>query len=162
LVLIVWVFLNAEIGMNCSFANECPKSGGVALISQSGAVIDAILDWSFTSNIGFSKVVSLGNMAGVDSNSILEYLKDDIKTEVIVFYMETIGDGAKFAKILRETSKVKPVIIIKPGTSSEAQKAIGSHTGSLAQDNILVRTLIEENNGIFVETLNELYNLLMV
>lgn len=153
--------LNPKISLNCSFAKDIPKSGSTALISQSGAVIDAIIDWSFKSNIGFSKIVSLGNMAGVDELTILEYLKDDPKTESVVFYMETLERGQEFGKILRKISETKPVIIIKPGNSDNAKKAIGSHTGSLAQDNILVKTLIEENNGILVENLDELFNILV-
>ena len=153
--------LNPQINLNCSFAKNIPKIGDVALISQSGAVIDAILDWSFKHNIGFSKIVSLGNMAGVDELQILEYLKNDNETNAIIFYMETLEKGKQFAHILKEVSKKKPVIIIKPGKSDKAKKAIGSHTGSLAQDNILVETLICENNGILIENLNELYNILI-
>ena len=83
------------------------------------------------------------------------------KTNAIIFYMETLEKGKEFAYILKEVSKKKPVIIIKPGKSDNAKKAIGSHTGSLAQDNILVETLIHENNGILIENLNELYNILI-
>ena len=75
--------------------------------------------------------------------------------------METLEKGKEFAHILNEVSKKKPVIIIKPGKSDNAKKAIGSHTGSLAQDNILVETLIHENDGILIENLNELYNILI-
>lgn len=153
--------LNAEIEFNSSFAKDLPEKGGVALISQSGAVIDAIIDWSFKKKIGFSKIVSIGNMAGVDQLYMLEYLKDDDKTNAIVFYMETLERGEEFAKLMQEVSKKKPVIIIKPGTSEKAQKAIGSHTGSLAQNNVLVETLISENNGILVKNLNELFNVLV-
>ncbi len=153
--------LNPEINLNCSFAKEAPLGGEIALISQSGAVIDAIIDWSFSKNIGFSKIVSLGNMAGVDSLKILKYLKDDPKTKSVVFYMETLDRGEEFAKVLREVSKKKPVIIIKPGNSVESKAAIGSHTGSLAQDNKLVEVLIKENGGIFVKSLNELYGVLI-
>jgi acetyltransferase len=154
-------FLNPEINLNCSFAKDIPKSGNTALISQSGAVIDAIIDWSFQSNIGFSKIVSLGNMAGIDELDILTYLKNDKETKSIVFYMETLEKGKQFGELLKEISKTKPVIIIKPGTSNQAKSAIGSHTGSLAQDNILVETLIEQNNGILVKNLNELFNMLI-
>lgn len=153
--------LNPQIKLNCSFAKDIPASGDIALISQSGAVIDAIIDWSFKHNVGFSKIVSLGNMAGVDEFEILKYLKDDPNTKSIVFYMETLENGIEFGPLLKEISKQKPVIIIKPGTSDNAKKAIGSHTGSLAQDNILVETLIKDNNGILVESLNELFNILI-
>ncbi len=154
-------FLNCETKLNCSFAKDIPTFGGTALISQSGAVIDGIIDWSFKHNIGFSKVVSIGNMAGVNTLDILNYLKDDKKTKSIVFYMETLEKGKEFAEVLREVSKKKPVIIIKPGTSDNAKSAIGSHTGSLAQDNVLVETLIKDNNGILVKSLNELFNVLI-
>ena len=153
--------LNAEIGLNCSFAKDVPEGGEIALVSQSGAVIDAIIDWSFKKRIEFSKIISLGNMAGIDELSILQYLKDDPKTKAIVFYMETLEKGKIFGEVLREISKEKPVIIIKPGNSDNAKAAIGSHTGSLAQDNVLVETLIRRNNGIYVENLNELFNVLI-
>lgn len=154
-------FLNPEKGLNCSFAKDTPEAGDIALISQSGAVIDAIIDWSFQHKIGFSKIVSLGNMAGVDELAMLSYLKDDEKTKAIFFYMETLEKGRLFGEILKDVSKKKPVVIIKPGTSDNAKKAIGSHTGSLAQDNVLVETLITDNNGIIVESLNELFNIMI-
>jgi len=153
--------LNSEINLNCSFAKDIPKFGNTALISQSGAVIDGIIDWSFKSNVGFSKVISLGNMAGLDELEILKYLGEDKKTDSIVFYMETLEKGAEFGKLLKKISKKKPVIIIKPGKSENAQKAIGSHTGSLAQNSVLVESLIKENNGILVNSLNELFNILV-
>jgi acetyltransferase len=154
-------FLNPEINLNCSFAKDIPNFGEIALVSQSGAVIDAIIDWSFEKNIGFSKIISVGNMAGLSEIDFLKYLKNDPKTKIICYYMETLERGEEFSKILLDISKEKKVIIIKPGNSKEAQKAIGSHTGSLAQNNELVKTLINENNGIIVEDLRELFNLLI-
>ena len=117
-------FLNVNIGLNCSFAKDIPPSGDVALVSQSGAVIDAIIDWSFKKNIGFSKIISLGNMAGLSELDVLEYLKNDKNTKSIVFYMETLERGEEFTKIMMEVTKTKPVIIIKPGNSDLAKKAI--------------------------------------
>lgn len=153
--------LNVEIGMNCSFAKDLPKAGNIALISQSGAVIDAIIDWSFKHNIGFSKIVSLGNMAGIDELEMLEFLANDPKTKAIVFYMETLEKGKKFGKVLKKVSKKKPVIIINPGKSSNAKKAIGSHTGSLAKDSKLVETILNEGNAIIAQNFNELFNILI-
>ena len=152
-------FLNPEIGLNCSFAKDLPEFGDLALVSQSGAVIDALVDWSFSKNIGFSKIISCGNMAGVNTLDFLDYLYHDEKTKTICFYMETIENGEAFGKLLKKVTKKKKVIIIKPGKSENAQKAIGSHTGSLAQNGILVEKLIKENGGIFVEKFEELYNL---
>ena len=151
-------FLNPEINLNASFAKDLPRFGDLALVSQSGAVIDALIDWSFSKNIGFSKVISCGNMAGVTTLDFLDYLGKDPKTKTICFYMETIERGEEFGKLLREVTKKKKVIIIKPGKSQNAQKAIGSHTGSLAQNGVLVEKLIKENGGILVDTFEELYN----
>jgi len=75
--------LNAENNLNCSFAKDIPEFGGTALISQSGAVIDGIIDWSFKYNIGFSKIVSIGNMAGISQVEMLKYLGADKKTNSI-------------------------------------------------------------------------------
>ncbi|MBT3689907.1 hypothetical protein HOG11_00945 [bacterium] len=154
--------LEVNSGYNLSFAKELPEIGGVSLISQSGAVIDALIDWSFKSKIGFSKIISLGNRSDVDEVDILNYLKNDPKTKVITLYLESLNDGISFAKTLKEVSKIKPVVIIKPGSSELTRKAIGSHTGSLAKDQDLVTTLIKENNGILVKTLDELFNILTV
>lgn len=155
-------FLNPQIQLNASFAKEIPEFGSIGLISQSGAVVDALLDWSFEHHIGFSKVVSIGNMAGVNELDMLEYLSQDPNTHTIVFYMESLEDGEEFAKKLKKISRKKPVVILKPGNSKNAQKAIGSHTGSLAQDGVLVEKLITQNNGIFVKTIDELYNMLIL
>lgn len=152
-------FLNAEIGLNCSFAKDIPNKGNLALVSQSGAVIDAIVDWSFSQNIGFSKIVSCGNMAGMNSLDFLDYLSKDDNTSAICFYMETIENGEKFGELLKKVTKKKPVIIIKPGKSKNAQKAIGSHTGSLAQNNVLIERLIVENGGILAERFEDLYTI---
>lgn len=153
--------LNVEIGLNCSFAADLPSSGNIAMISQSGAIIDGVIDWSFKHKIGFSKIVSLGNAVSVSGEEVLEYLKHDEKTEAIVCYLESISDGERFGRILREVSKKKPVVILKPGKFEEAKKAIGSHTGSLTQDDKLVQSLIVENGGIYVEDLNELFDVII-
>ena len=152
---------NPAEDLNLSFARDIPLAGGVALVSQSGATINAIIDWSFKYQIGFSKIVSLGNMAGITDLDLLNYLKKDKKTEAIVFYLETLQNGQEFGKALRDVSRTKPVIIIKPGHTSLAKKAIGSHTGSLAQDHLLAAALIRENNGILVNSLGELFNALV-
>lgn len=152
--------INPHLQLNCSFAKDIPCPGKTALISQSGAVIDALIDWGLKENVGFSKIVSLGNMAGVDELDALQYLAKDKDTHSIIFYMETLEKGQEFAKVLEETSFNKPVIIIKPGNSENAKKAIGSHTGSLAQNNLLVQTLIKDHLGIYLESFDELYSLL--
>jgi acetyltransferase len=153
--------LHTKNSMNASFARTLPLEGGVGLVSQSGAVIDAILDWSFEVNVGFSKVVSIGNMAGIDELDMLRFFEKDPNTSTIVYYMETLEKGKEFAKELEKVTKKKPVIIIKPGTSKQAQKAIGSHTGSLAQDSKLIFSLLEHHGAILVNNYEELLTLLL-
>ena len=150
-------FLNPELQLNASFAKDIPKFGDIALISQSGAVLDAIIDWSFTHNIGFSKIVSIGNMAGVNAYGFLEYLNEDPKTHSIVFYLESLEEGEKFRELLSKVTPKKPVFILQPGKSTNAQKAIGSHTGSLAHNYELVKTIYEYSNAILVEGFDELF-----
>lgn len=151
-------FLNAELKLNASFAKDIPQSGGVALVSQSGAVIDAIIDWSFAHNIGFSKIISVGNMAGVTQHDFLEYLMEDDKTKAIVFYLESLEEGRKFQELLNRTTPLKPVFILHPGKSQNAQNAIGSHTGSLAHNYELIKTIYEYSNTILVEGFDELFS----
>ncbi|MFT4244263.1 MAG: acetate--CoA ligase family protein [Candidatus Woesearchaeota archaeon] len=151
-------FLNAELKLNASFAKDIPQSGGIALVSQSGAVIDAIIDWSFVHNIGFSKIISVGNMAGVTQHDFLEYLMQDDKTKAIIFYLESLEDGKKFQELLNKTTPKKPVFILHPGKSQNAQNAIGSHTGSLAHDYELIKTIYEYSNAILVQGFDELFS----
>ncbi|MCH8519273.1 MAG: acetate--CoA ligase family protein [Nanoarchaeota archaeon] len=151
-------FLNAELKLNASFAKDIPQSGGVALVSQSGAVIDAIIDWSFAHNIGFSKIISVGNMAGVTQHDFLEYLMQDDKTKSIVFYLESLEEGKKFQELLNKTTPLKPVFILHPGKSVNAQNAIGSHTGSLAHNYELIKTIYSYSNTILVEGFDELFS----
>ena len=151
-------FLNAELKLNASFAKDIPQSGNIALVSQSGAVIDAIIDWSFAHNIGFSKIISVGNMAGVTQHDFLEYLMQDDKTKAIVFYLESLEEGRKFQELLNKTTPTKPVFILHPGKSQNAQNAIGSHTGSLAHNYELIKTIYEYSNTILVQGFDELFS----
>ncbi|MFP4402515.1 MAG: acetate--CoA ligase family protein [Candidatus Nanoarchaeia archaeon] len=151
-------FLNAELELNASFAKDLPRSGGVALVSQSGAVIDAIIDWSFEHNIGFSKIISVGNMAGITQHEFLEYLEQDSKTHSIVLYLESLEEGEKFREILSKTTLSKPVFILHPGKSQNAQNAIGSHTGSLAHNYELIKTIYNYSNAILISGFDELFS----
>lgn len=123
---------NTACGMNATFAAGQPQSGNIAFFSQSGALCTAILDWALGENIGFSKFISLGNKAVLDESDMLEYLHDDAKTSVILGYMESVDDGARFMQVARKVSAEKPVIVIKSGTTAAGAKAASSHTGAMA------------------------------
>ncbi len=119
-------------GLNATFANAIARPGNVGLISQSGALCTAILDWSFAENIGFSAFVSVGSMLDVGWGDLIYYLGDDQRTKSIVIYMESIGDARRFLSAAREVALTKPIIVIKAGRTEAAAKAAASHTGSLA------------------------------
>ncbi len=137
-----------------------PKPGGVAFISQSGAFAGAISDAAAMENIGLEKVISYGNKADVDDADLLEYLKDDDNIKVIAIYLEGIepGEGPRFMKALRETSLVKPVIIVKAGKSKRGTAAVASHTGSLAGSYEIYRAAIRQAGGIEVRDFQEMFD----
>lgn len=150
--------INTNFGLNASFAEGMPMQGNVGLISQSGAMAVAISDWAYTHNLGFSKIISLGNKAGVNEIELLEYLEKDRQTEVILMYLESIEDGQKFMKTAKRITRKKPIIIIKSGTSKSGTKAISSHTGSLAGSQEAVKAAFRQSGVIRAETVEDLFN----
>lgn len=125
-------------GINATFAGAMAKPGSVAFLSQSGALLTAILDWSLRENVGFSAFLSLGSMLDVGWGDLIDYLGDDPNTQSIVLYMETIGDARGFLSAAREVALAKPIIVIKAGRTEAAAQAAASHTGSLAgSDDVL-------------------------
>lgn len=119
-------------GLNASFAHLNPPSGNLGFISQSGAIISTTIDWAGGSNIGFSHIVSLGNMADVDVGDVLNYLAAEEKCEAILMYLEQVTNAQKFMAAARAAAIKKPVIVIKSGRHAEGAKAATSHTGALA------------------------------
>lgn len=124
--------INTENHMNASFAAQMPKPGGISVISQSGALCTAILDWAEGRGVGLAKLISIGNKADIDETDLLKALAQDPQTKVMVAYLESITDGPEFIQVAEEVSKVKPVVILKAGTTTAGGKAASSHTGSLA------------------------------
>lgn len=119
-------------GVNASFAHLSPQTGGVAFVTQSGALVTSVLDWAVPRGIGFSHLVSLGDMADVDFGDMLDYLATDSDTRAILLYIEAVTDARKFMSAARAAARVKPVIAVKAGRFAEAAQAAASHTGALA------------------------------
>ena len=119
------------IGLNATFFNGSVKPGNLALVSQSGALCTAILDWAPPNDIGFSSVVSMGTAADVDFGEILDYLASDPKTQSILIYVEGIRIARGFMSALRAAAHSKPVFVIKVGRHDAGSKAVRSHTGAL-------------------------------
>ncbi len=120
-----------HIGLNASFS-PMPQPGSIAFLSQSGALITGIIDWANGRNIGFSHVVSLGDMADVDFGDLLDYLAADTSCRSILLYMESVTHAPKFLSAARRAARTKPVIAVKTGRSETGAKAALSHTGALA------------------------------
>src|SRR5688572_14374984 len=115
--------MNPHTGLNATFAAGMAKPGNVAFISQSGALLTAILDWSFKEMVGFSAFVSTGTMLDVSWGDLIDHLGNDPHTKSILIYMESIGDARSFLSAAREVALTKPIIVIKPGRSEQAAKA---------------------------------------
>jgi acetyltransferase len=123
--------MNPAIGLNATFAKSMPKAGNVAFLSQSGALLTAILDWSQREEVSFSAIVSTGSMFDVGWGDLIDYFGDDPHTHSILVYMESVGDARSFLSAAREVSLSKPIIVIKAGRSEAASRAAASHTGAL-------------------------------
>ena len=121
-----------RIGLDASFSHLSPPAGDIALVSQSGALVTAMLDWAAPRGIGFSHVVSLGDMADVDFGDLLDYLAAAPETRAILLYVEAVTHGRKFMSAARAASRTKPVLVLKAGRSTAGAWAASSHTGALA------------------------------
>ncbi len=130
--------MNPLLGLNATFAQSIAHQGNVAFLSQSGALLAAVLGWSFAEQVGFSAFVSTGSMLDVSWGDLIDYFGDDAQTKSILIYMESVGDARSFLSAAREVSLSKPVIVLKTGRSEAASKAAASHTGALTgSDDVL-------------------------
>ncbi|MEW6164330.1 MAG: bifunctional acetate--CoA ligase family protein/GNAT family N-acetyltransferase [Pseudomonadota bacterium] len=118
-------------GINATFAHGSANPGTIGLISQSGALCTAILDWALPNGVGFSNVVSLGAESDIDFGEVLEYMVADPRTENIFLYIEGIKNARRFMSALRAAARCKPVLLIKVGKHPAGEKAALSHTGAL-------------------------------
>ena len=118
--------------LNASFGGDLPTPGNIAFLSQSGALLAAILDMANATGIGFSKLISIGNKADVDELDLIAALGDDPETKVIAGYLENITNGDDFVREAEGISNVKPILLMKSGGTQAGAQAASSHTGSLA------------------------------
>jgi acetyltransferase len=143
--------------LNATFAGAMAREGNVAFASQSGALLTAILDWSFRENVGFSAFVSMGSMLDVDWGDVITYLGDDPKTDSIVLYMESIGDAGSFLSAARDVAQSKPIIVIKAGRTDAAAEAAASHTGALVGSDAVLDAAFRRTGVLRVDRINDLF-----
>jgi acetyl coenzyme A synthetase (ADP forming)-like protein len=144
-------------GINTTFDPVSPKPGSIAFISQSGAIISTIVDWSLPEEIGFSAVISVGNQADMSFEDFLIYAGDDPATRAIILYIEEIRDGRSFMEIARRVTPKKPVVAIKSGSSRIGQMTAASHTGSLAGSYEVYQAAFWQSGIIPVRSMREAF-----
>ncbi len=145
-------------GLNTTFIDGVPQTGGIGFLSQSGAVLGGIVDLVKDKGIGFAHFSSLGNEADVTETDMIEYLGDDPHTKVIAAYVEQIKDGARFIKVANKVSRKKPIVLIKAGKTSAGARAVSSHTGSLAGAHSAYQAAFRQSGVIEVQNLNDLFD----
>ncbi len=146
-----------HLGLNASFAHIGAQPGELAFVSQSGALVTAMLDWAAARGIGFSHFVSLGEHADVDFGDMLDFLGSDPKTRAILLYIESIDESRKFMSAARAAARNKPVIVVKAGRSAAGQAAAASHTGALAGSDAVFDAAIARAGMLRVLTLPDLF-----
>jgi len=150
--------VSTPIGLNASFAPGTPKKGSVAFVAQSGAMVTTVLDWATGRGIGFSHLVSLGDMSDVDFGDMLDFLASDPNTSAILLYIEAVTAARKFLSAARAASRVKPVIAIKSGRQAAAARAAASHTGALAGIDAVYDAAFERAGILRAYDLDEIFD----
>ena len=149
--------MRPSIGVNATFSNNVAQPGSLALISQSGALCTAILDWAGAHHIGFSTMVSVGDAADVGFGDILDYLALDPETRSILMYVEGVRDARRFMSGLRAAARMKPVIVIKAGRHAEGSRAALSHTGSLVGADDVFDAALQRAGVVRANTIEQLF-----
>ena len=149
--------MNPHAGFNATFAQDIARTGNVAFLSQSGALLTAILDWSFEEQVGFSAIVSTGSMLDVGWGDLINYFGDDPATGSILLYMESVGDARPFLSAAREVALRKPIIAIKAGRTAAASKAASSHTGALTGSDEVFDAAVRRCGVLRVSSVSDLF-----
>jgi acetyl coenzyme A synthetase (ADP forming)-like protein len=146
------------INYNGSFAANTPKEGEIAMISQSGAMLTGMMDYSMDQAFGFSCNISLGNKADIDEVDFIEYLANDSNTKVILCYLESIENGTKFLEVVSKVARKKPIIILKSGVSAAGARAASSHTGALAGSDIAYDLAFDKCGVLRADSIADLFD----
>lgn len=150
--------MRPSLGLNVTFARSSGKAGSIGLISQSGAVCTALLDWAQSNGVGFSSVVSLGASVDLDFGEILDYMIADPKTESIFMYIEGIRDARRFMSAVRAAARVKPVLAIKVGRHPAGTKAVASHTGAMVGEDDVFDAALRRAGVVRLATLGQMFS----
>jgi len=146
--------------LNASFAHRMPSPGRTAFVTQSGAMLTAVIDWAVGRDIGFSHLVSMGGMCDVDFGDMLDFLAADTGTSAVLLYVEFITDARKFMSAARRCARVKPVSVVKSGRHEEGARAARSHTGALAGSDAVYDAAFRRAGLLRVLTIDGLFDAL--
>jgi acetyltransferase len=149
--------MRTDAGLNATFSPVDALRGGLALVSQSGAICTAILDWARPSGVGFSSVVSLGGAADIDFGEILDFLIADRATDAILLYVEGVRDARRYLSALRSAARVKPVVTLKVGRYASGSRAASSHTGALVGSDAVFDAALRRAGTVRVRTYTQLF-----
>lgn len=147
-----------RVKLNASFASRLPQPGDLALISQSGAISTALVEWAANRNVGFSAIVSMGENLDVDFSDLLDYFALDSDTRAILLYVESITDARKFMSAARAAARVKPVVVIKSGRHTQGAQAAATHTGALAGSDAVYDAAFRRAGLLRVLDMDELFS----
>ena len=147
--------------MLATFSPSMPPHGSVAMVSQSGAMGQSILDYAEELGIGIYQFVSMGNRADVSSNDLLEYWGEDPNVRAILMYLESLGNPRRFADLARRITRTKPIFIVKAGRTASGARAAVSHTAALAGTDLAAGVLMQQCGVIRAETVAELFDYAM-
>ncbi len=152
--------LDSKTMMNSTFLKITPKSGQIALVSQSGAICAALVEDASAQGIGFSAVISMGNKADTNEIDMLKMLANHKQTKVIVMYLEDMGNGEEFLKVCKNITRTqkKPIFVLKSGRSEAGAKAAMSHTGALMGSDKIYDAILRQSGAIRVDTMEELFD----
>ncbi|MHB9024942.1 MAG: acetate--CoA ligase alpha subunit [Armatimonadota bacterium] len=153
--------ISTGVGLNASFAPTTPKNGHLGLLSQSGALATAILDWSTQAGIGFNKFFTFGNQADVGTIDLLAAWKNDPEIRAVVAYMDDVKNGQQFMNIARDVSQIKPILVVKAGGTAAGARAAASHTGSLAGADRAYDAAFHQTGVQRARTVQELFDFAM-
>ena len=155
-------YAKAQSPLNATFLNKLPDNGQVAFASQSGAFGSAVVDWADKIKLGFKYFVSLGNKTDLNEIDFLKAWNDDDEVKVIALYLENIASGQEFIETIKTITPKKPVILLMPGASAEAKKAITSHTGSLVNDEAVLQLVFDKYNLIRASHMRQFFKLILM
>lgn len=150
-----------DVMLNASFSARMPSFGNISFISQSGALCTAVLDFATDMDFGFSKFISIGNKADVDELDLLKYFHQDLRTEVIMIYLEELRRGPEFIEVVEKITsgdRPTPILAIKSGKTTAGAAAAASHTGSLAGSEAMYEAIFKQSGIIRADSINELFD----